>query len=376
MTAPAMFFGLCLAMAAPPGEPIAFDSPGLPPSRMDAQGRLLEDWGSVGVKLTGPCVTEGPTRVETARLDGLIPCARAVSSRGAVRLTCTAYRAPTHPSGLDVLTVRVEEIAGKPAEVTVALDVPKDAKPGLRTVKLGGRTVITLPPDALQQEKRREWGSFDEATSLRAWAKPGVPCDPAFANIRAGLGGVPIVYRFAVKPGSRSQVVLGFCESHWAQRGQRPVRCRVEGADLQDVDPVARWGQHKPGALSFVGRDANNDGLLDVIVRPGPDAKDRNPILNAIWLFPANKTPKIEQVISGSLNKEAIRYVDCGGDNDQSLYPPNTLEYRLSLACKASKELVFFVACHGGAAPIPNTSPWTPEALHRAAFEVWRDWKP
>lgn len=376
MTAAQALLSLCLAMAAPAGEPVTFTSPGLPPSRMDAQGRLLEDWGTLGIKLSGQCVTEGPTTVEAVRLDGLIPGVRATSSRGAVRLTSTAYRAPTHPSGLDVLVVRVEEIAGKPADVTVTLDVPKSAKAGLRTVKLGGRTVITLPPEAIQQEKPRPWGSFDEATSLRAWAKPAMPCDPAFANIRAGLGGVPIVYRFAVKPGSRYQVVLGFCESVWAQRGKRPVRCRVEGADVQDVDPIAKWGQNKPGAIAFTGRDANSNGLLDVIVSPGPGAVDRNPILNAIWIFPANKTLKLDQVVSGKLNAEAFRYVDCGGEKDQSLYPASALEYRLNLACKGSKELVFFVACHGGAAPVPNISPWTADTLHRAACEVWRDWKP
>ena len=148
---------------------------------------------------------------------------------------------------------------------------------------------------------------------------PAVECDPAFRNIRAGIGGVPILYRFKVDPKAKANVVLGFCESHWAQAGQRPVICQVEGAPPQEVDPVARWGQHQPGALLFAASDANGDGMLEVAVLPKPGAADQNPILNAIWLFPAETLPNLDQVIAGKLNAVASRYVQVGGANDQSL---------------------------------------------------------
>jgi hypothetical protein len=363
-----------MSIGAAAAEPVAFHSPGFPPSTLDAQGRLVEDWAAVGVHLRGAGVTDGPTTVAVTKLDDLVPAAQAVADRGTVKLTCTAYRAPAFPSGLDVLAVRVEEAKGQAADVTVALDLPARAQLGSRTVRLGARTVLTLPADAMDQRQLREWGYCDEATTLRNWAKPQGKCDPAFRNIRAGLGGVPILYRFTVKPKSAVQVALGFCESHWAERGKRPVVCRVEGAPPQTVDPVAKWGQHKPGVLLFPARDANGDGRLEVAVLPGPAAPDRNPILNAIWLFAPGAAPNLDRVLAGDLNAAAVRYVAVGGDNDQSIYPPGKLEYHLVLPARGAKELTFLVACQGSSAPIPDFSTWTPETLRRAAREVWRDW--
>jgi len=368
---------LVLALAASAvaaADPVEICSPGLKPSQMDAEGRLVEDWAKVGVKLFGEGVADGPIRVEATKVDGRIPAAEALSPRGPVTLRWTAYRAPIWPVGVDVLTVRVEEAAGQPADVTVALDVPAGVQLGPRTARLGRRTVLTLPEEALKEQPLREWGYADEAATLAGWGKPDVKCDPAFRNIRAGMGGVPIVYRFSVTPKSAANVVLGFCESHWAEPAKRPLACRVEGATPQQVDPVAAWGRHKPGALVFAARDENGDGRLEVAVGPAPGASDRNPILSAVWIFPPGDPPKPEKVVSGALSAAAIRYVDVGGENDQSIYPPGKLEYRLKIPAGEARELVFCVACPGGSAPSPDSSPWTPETLRQAAAEVWRDW--
>lgn len=363
-----------VALAGTQG-PIQLSSPGFEPSQMDAEGRLVEDWGSVGVRLAGEGVTPAAPTVEAVKLDGVVPAARAVSMHGAVKLTTTAFRAPAHPSGLDVMLVRVEETKGRSASVTVSLDVPTGARAGMRTVKLGNRNVITLPSPEMAGLQPRDWGHNDDAVSLAGWAKPAVPCDSAFRNIRAGMGGVPIRYHFAVKPRATLQVVLGFCESHWAERGQRVLLCRVEGAPQQEVDPIAKWGRHKPGALVFAAKDDNQDGRLDISVRPAPTAKDKNPILNAVWLLPAAQPPDLAKVIAGELSAKAIRYVDCGGSNDQSLYAGGKLEYSLNLPPGGAQELTFIVACKGGSAPSPDASGWTGETLRRAAREVWRDWQ-
>lgn len=79
-------------------------------------------------------------------------------------------------------------------------------------------------------------------------------------------------------------------------------------------------------------------------------------------------------MLSGMLNSAALQYVDVGGQNDQSIYPPGKLEYRLALPPGGAEELAFLVACPGGSAPIPDTSSWTPGKLRRAAREVWLDW--
>ncbi|MCX7046845.1 MAG: hypothetical protein NTX50_15325 [Candidatus Sumerlaeota bacterium] len=364
----------CAAFAIAADE-ISFSSPGLAPSRMDAQGRLIEDWGNLGLKINGESAgAKGDVGAGAFKVDETIPGARAVFQRGPIAVTWTAFRAPAHPAGLDVLTVRVEEILGCATSVTLGLDLPPKSQAGLRTVRLGSRVILTLPRETAQEETQREWGCHDESTPIRGWAKPQGKCDPAFQNIRAGMGGVPIFYRFKVAPKSEANVVLGICESHWAEPGKRLLVCSVEGAPAQEVDPVAKWGRHTPGALLFKARDANGDGRLDLSVRAAAGAEDKNPILNAIWIFPAGEPPALAKVISGTMNAAATRVVDVGGDSDQTLYPPGKLEYALNLSARGAEELTFFVACNGESAPRPEATAWTEETLRRAAREVWRDW--
>lgn len=342
---------------------------------MDDEGRLVEDWGTIEIKLAGEGLTPAdPPQVRPVKLDGVVPAAQALSRHGTLALTLTAYRAPIFPAGVDVLTVRIEQTADRQQQCHLALSLPDNVRIGATSVAHGGRMVVALPPNARFAQAMRDWGWADDAVPLPGWAKPVGSCDPAFANIRAGLGGVPIHYRFPVTPGSTTAVVLGFCESHWTDSGQRPVVCQVEGNPEQELDPLARWGRHKPGAVQFAGRDQNSDGWLDVAVLPCPGAPDRNPILNVIWLFPAGQNLDLNEVVTGKLNASALRHVDVGGAGDQSLYAGGKVEYALSLQGKGVEELNFLVACPGGEAPLPSRSTWTAARLRAAAVEVWRDW--
>ncbi|MCX6928533.1 MAG: hypothetical protein NT154_35790, partial [Verrucomicrobia bacterium] len=93
---------------------VTFTSPGLAPSRLDDQGRLVEDWGSITVNMAGAGLpSTAPATLQSIKLDGLIPAAQAQSRYGTVALTLTAYRAPVWPAGLDVLIVRLAETAGQ-----------------------------------------------------------------------------------------------------------------------------------------------------------------------------------------------------------------------------------------------------------------------
>ena len=148
----------------------------------------------------------------------------------------------------------------------------------------------------------------------------------------------------------------------------------MEGAPPQTLDPVAQWGQHKPGVWLFKARDENGDGMLEVAVRPAAGTPDRNPILNAIWIFPAGKAPAIEEVIAGKRSDSAERYVDVGGENDQSIFPPGKVQYRVSLSAGQAKEYVFLAACTGGEVPTDTGFAWTSRTLRQAARDVWRDW--
>lgn len=365
----------CLTVpVAAADEGFLIRTPGLAPSRVDPQGRLVEDWGAVALALDGEALAAWGPKVEEIRI-GPVPAVRAAARKGAARVEWTAYRAPSFPAGVDVLSVRLAETDGREARAVLSLELPAGARIGARTVSIGGRTILALPRRTRAEAKLLEWGYDDEATSLPGWARPEGECDPAFRNIRAGLDGVPIVYRFSVTPGSAASVVLGFCESHWASGGQRPVIASVEGAPPQEVDPVARWGQHRPGAILFAARDAATDGTIEISVLPKVGAPDVNPILNAIWIFPAGSAPNLEAVVAGKLNDQAIRRVDVGGEDDQSIYPPGKIEYELELAPRGSETLDFLVACPGGSAPFGERTTWTAESLLEAARAVWTDWK-
>jgi len=373
LLAPLAFPALSRAAA---GEGVPLTSPGFQPSRMDVAGRLVEDWGSLTVDVVGEGLPPpGPVTVGALLLEGIVPAARAAREIGGLRLVLTAYRAPAWPAGLDVLEARIEETAGKEVSARLALTLPEGARVGRRTASLAGRTVLALPEPPGIPGNLREWGWLDEAASLPGWARPEGECSPAFRSIRAGLGGVPILYRFAVGAKGSANVVLGFCESHWAQAGQRPVTCNVEGAPPQDMDPVARWGQHKPGAILLAGTDKDGDGYLDVSVLPKPGAPDQNPILSAIWLFPAGAPPSLDQVIRGALDGQAVRFVDCGGEKDQSVLPPGRIEFPLKLPPKGGRTWTFIVASPGSSAPVAERTGWTPAALRKAAVDVWRGWK-
>jgi hypothetical protein len=367
---------LALLFAAQLRAEVTFTSPGLAPSRMDEQGRLVEDWGSITVNVAGAGLpTTATATLQGIKLDGLIPAAQAQSQYGTVSLTLTAFRAPAWPAGLDVLTVRLAETAGQETPLQLSLVLPESARLGLKTVTIGGRAVLGLPTGTKVSQVTREWGWADDAVAIPGWATPAVDCDAAFKNIRAGMGGVPIVYHFQVDPKAKLKAVLGFCESFWSQPGQRPFICQVEGAPLQEVDPLARWGQHQPGAVLFEASDANGDGALDIRVLSKPGAPDQNPILNAIWLFPADATPNLEQVIAGKLNAVALRYVAVGGSNDQSLYAGGQVGYALTLPANGTQELTFLVACAGSSVPPPDQMAWTPGKLSQSAAAVWRDWR-
>lgn len=365
----AVLLALCAGAFAE--DSVQIGLPGFPPSKMEASGKLVEDWGSLAFGLSGEGIpAEGSGSIQRVVLDGIIPAAQARIQRGHLVLTLTAFRAPAWPSGFDVLTVRIEETSGRRCRATLAVDLPDGSIVGRQSVRIGGRTVLSLLEPPTVKQKKRDWGYDDEAQSLPGWGTPEVECDPAFRNIRAGLGGVPILYRFAVEKGSSAQVVLGLMESFHSTSGQRIQVCKVEGAPPVEVDPITRWGRNRPGALVFNAKDENNDGFLDVNILPAAHSPDQNPILNVLWIFPPNIGVNPDQVISGRMNQAALYYIDVGGQRDQSLYLSGRLEYELDIPAKGFKELSFFVASPGASVPLPERTAWTVASLRKAAREV------
>jgi len=360
------------------GIETALQSPGFPPSRVDEQGTIHEDWGQVGlrvtrptnVRVTGQAVTDQPFPHVVTRAGG-----------DSLAFEQQMYRAPIWPGGADVIEATIQNLASSsPLSVTLELLLPAEVAVGEELAVLGARPVIALPPGLKPVRRERDWGCTGGVAVLPGWARPLGACDPGFANIRAGMGGVPIVYRFSVPSGAERTVVLGLCESHWTAPGQRPVELYVEGAPKREIDPIARWGRHQPGCLRFAARDANRDGRLQVVVAPHPEASDKNTILNVIWVFAPDVyigDREEADVLLGSLNAVTEYYVDVGGERDQLLYEGGTVRYGLTLDPREERQLLFLVASPGcPAVPSLSGSAWTPATLRRAATEVWSAWPP
>lgn len=344
-------------------------SPGFAPSKVGPDGSLIEPWGAVALRLVAP---EGATTEQQKQGDPM-PAAVTVSKAGPVALRQLAYRAPIWPEGTDVIEASAENQGDKPAEAQIELAIPAKMALGDTVGLIEGKPSIALPSGLRPTRDEREWGCAGGVSALRGWAKPDRPCDPAFKNIAAGMGGVPIRYRFATPPGAAKTVVLGFCESHHENPGSRTMIATVEGAPAARVDPVARWGRHVPGVVRFAAKDADRDGRLDVAVAPDPATEDRNPILNAIWIFDAAAAPDDAAIIAGTGNPPAERCVDVGGENDQSLYASGNIRYTVPLQPGEKRLLLFLVRCPGSrAVPDPATTAWTPASLRKAAADVWQ----
>ena len=332
--------GLWLAapvLAAEEGPSIAICSPGFTASQMDAAGRLIEDWGAVKIQVRGEGVAAGPTQTEAIRLDEVIPAARATAECGAVRLIVTAYRAPAFPSGVDVLTARVEETRSQPAQVVLGLALPEGARRGLRTVKLGGRTVLDAAVGAgggtavARVGLLRRGHAASRLGTARRPVRPGVPQHPR----RPGRSADRIsVSGAAEEPGQRRAGLvrkpLGGARPAADQLPRRGRRAANRGSDRQ-------MGPAQSGRDSLPARDANGDGMLEISVRPAAGAPDRNPILNAIWVFRPGDPPPLDEVVAGERSASALHYVDVGGENDQSLFPPGNWESRLELPAGGSR---------------------------------------
>jgi hypothetical protein len=373
MKYPSLTFVLCCAVVAWSAwaADVELRSPGFPPSRVAADGSLIEPWGSIRLQIVTPSGAEvREQRAEQAPM----PLAVTQTTAGSVTLTQSAYRSPIWPSGIDVLEASLVNTGDGQEEVQLELVVPAELDVGDSIGTFQGRPCIALPVNLKPQREEREWGCVGGVQELPGWAKPAVDCDPAFRNIAAGMGGVPITYRFAVEPGARRIVVLGFCESHHPTGGLRPVAVQVEGAKLRSVDPVAAWGQHIPGVVRFDAADADSNGRIEVTVAPHPNASDRNTILNVLWVFGPEARIDTDKLITGELNAQAERYVDVGGENDQGLYKPGNLKYVIPLEPKEQVEFLLLVASPGcRSVPDLSLGLWDSKSLRKAAEDVWAD---
>jgi len=360
---------LCLVVTAGHADQ-ELAAPWMAPSTVDVQGVVQEDWGTFGLEIVEPA---GTVAVAQHWDQTPMPTVCTIKKVDNISLTETAYRSPIWPGGVDVVEARLANSADKSRHVLLSLDLPETVALGERVGAAAGRLTIALPADIEPIRKEKDWGCKSAVSAMPGWARPDRPCDPAFKDIVAGMGGVPIVYVFAVPVGAKRTVVVGLCESHWASPGQRPLGISVEGASRIGIDPVADWGQHVPGVLHFDAVDADQDGRIEVAVEPREGAPDQNTILNALWVFPPDVPASNDQIVAGEMTSQAEYYVNAGGENDQLLYG-NDARYAFDLDAGAEAVFHFLLACPGGGpVPDPLKTAWTPASLRRAAEDVWRD---
>jgi hypothetical protein len=146
---------------------------------------------------------------------------------------------------------------------------------------------------------------LDAGGMNRDWAKPPAGLDPSLRHIAVNMGG-NIHYELTVPAGASRRVALALCEGWWKEAGQRVQVLRVEGAEPKTVDTVAEIGQNKAAAFWFNAKDVNGDGKIEIAVDAAPQAKDKNTILNGLWVFAAERKPDSDALLAGKLNSVAV----------------------------------------------------------------------
>jgi len=139
---------------------------------------------------------------------------------------------------------------------------------------------------------------LDNGGSIRNWAKPPAGLAPSLQHI-AISSRVGIQYEVAAPTGASRRVALALCEGWWSETGKRVQLLRVEGADPKTVDTVADIGKNKAMAFWFDAKDADNDGNITIEV--APRGKDKNAILNGLWIFAPEQATDSESLLSGKL---------------------------------------------------------------------------
>lgn len=368
---------LCVASGLPCAADISLI--GLPRDGLTkvTESRIVhEDWGSVHVTIECNGEPESATLVASNPRERAYLC-RTKAQTGACLVQTVIFRAPTYPRSCDALRVQVCNPTQAPAKARIVLS-HQTTLSGLTLspggLSAGSRKLISLPKHTPPVLPLNEWGLASNSGPLVNWASPNEPCDPGFRNIRVGWGGEAITYRFRVEPNSQRFVVLGLCESHWDAPKQRPLVLQVEGAPDVSVDPIAEWGRHVPRCIGFSARDVDGDSFLTVSSVTPTNAPDRNSILNVVWVFRTDAPQDLDAVKRGERTPSAEYYVDCGGQQDPSLYAVGDIIYELDLPPKASRMLSFLIACQGASAPESLTDEIAVDRLEQAASSLWAEY--
>ena len=145
----------------------------------------------------------------------------------------------------------------------------------------------------------------------RGWAKPEVPCDPAFTDVAVGWRG-PLDYELRVPPGKQMKIVVGLCEGYEKQPGKRVLQIEVEGAPPLVVDPIKEAGHNRPLLRVVDGRDVDRNGVITIRIARAAGSTDPYPIVNALWAFEPERLPPPAEILSGEGQDRQYAFLRCG----------------------------------------------------------------
>lgn len=337
-------------------------------------GALLEPGGEVGFHLVSHTGKTYRNRtVSQSLVEGRYPVVTTKLTAGEWRYGATAFTAPLAGKAVDVVWLSVTKAASEPVSLVATFAGDQVQLAGPTGLRLGERTV-RWDRGARLESVPKTWGYDPDPNiqGLRHWAHPQPHSDPAFANVRAGFLGKPLIYHFAVPSRASVPVAVGLCEGYWNEAGQRVVTLKVEGARRRTVDTVKDAGRNVPQVLLFTGRDEDGDGRLDVTCSAAPEAKDQNCILNTIWILKRPFQPgDRERLLAHAGDLPLLYGVDCGGWADQSFTPTPQLVWELSRTDPPTTCRWVAVDHVPGSTP-PRFTPASLEAARAAAVEYWK----
>lgn len=223
---------------------------------------------------------------------------------------------------VDYLWLRVKNVSDRELAARIALQIGSTetlalAVDGARVVRVGGSRDEVFcrirpaapPPESASPEPAGRLTLPQAPTVNRDWASPVTPCHSRFRHVLVGWKR-PIVARFRARPGESYRAYFGLIEGYHETGGIRPVEIRAEGASPRRVDLVGEHGRNAPAVLGFEVRDSDGDGSVELAVHPVADADDRNTILSALWVFPADKSPVPRDLLAGRADEEALALLD------------------------------------------------------------------
>jgi hypothetical protein len=215
-----------------------------------------------------------------------------------------------------------------PGKLAAVLEGPPDMRLEDGVVRgLGDAPFLIADQPSEQALKLRDWGLCDKrAKAYSTGPGPGAT-EPAVANYRVGLDGVPVVYRFKAEPGRKYVVCLvstphigGYWLEHPKQAGDLVYEYRVEGCPPQTLDYMDYLQKKsQPLCMHFdAAEDKDGDGYIEVRSGVAANSKIRQTRLSVIYVFPAGtKVDDPATVYSGSMNSQCVQHIAVGATPEQ-----------------------------------------------------------